>query len=69
MALRCGLNGNYCSHVLQPKVLVTHTRKSLDADMRLIAKNCFCLFQLLLYAPVSSNYHVGMLAVERDVKQ
>ena len=42
---------------------------SLNIDLRLLAKNKFCLFDLLLYAQVNSYGHVGMLSVERDVKQ
>ena len=50
------------------KGLVTHKRKSLDADLRLIAKNSFCLFDLLLYGPVNSCCHVETLAIERDLR-
>ena len=47
--------------------LVTHKRKSFDVDLLLIAKNSFCMFYLLPYAPVNRYGHVGTLAVERDV--
>ena len=40
--------------------LVIHLQKSLDTDLRLIAKDSFCLFDLLLYAPVNSDGHVEM---------
>ena len=40
--------------------VVTHKRKSLDADLRLI----FCSIDLLLYVPVNSYGHVGTLDVE-----
>ena len=49
--------------------LVTHKQKSLDVDLHLIVKNTLCLFHLLFYIPVNSYCHVGMLAVEKDVKQ
>ena len=57
---------NVCKYL---KGLVTHKRKSLSVDMRSIAKNCFRLFDLLLYIPVNSYDHTGKLDVERDVKQ
>ena len=49
------------------KGLVTHKRKSLDVDFGLIEKNSFCLFYLLLYVPVDSYGHVGMIVVERGI--
>ena len=52
-----------------PKGIVTPKRKSLDADLRLIAKNSFRLIDLLLYVRVNSYGHVGTLDVERNLKQ
>ena len=49
---------------LGPRGLVTYKRKSLDADLRLIAKNNFGLFNLLFYFPLNSFGHVRMLDVE-----
>ena len=49
--------------------LVSHKRKSLNDDLRLIAKNSVCLFDLLFYVPVNSYGHVEALANERDVNQ
>ena len=40
-----------------------------DTDLRFIAKNSFCLIDLMLYVPVNSYGHVGTLELERDVKQ
>ena len=54
---------------METKGVVTPERKSLDADLRLIAKNIFCLIDLLLYDPVNSYGHVGTLEVDRGVKQ
>ena len=50
------------------KGVVTPKQKSLDADLRLIAKNSFSLIDLLLFVPVNSFGHVGTLDVERDTK-
>ena len=50
------------------KGLVTHKRKSLDADFICVYLH-FCLFDLLLYVPINNYSHIGTLAVERDVKQ
>ena len=43
----------------------------LDVDLCLIAKSSFYLFDLLLNVQVNNCYcgHVGMLDVEREVKQ
>ena len=47
------------------KLRPCHTKqKSLDIDLRLIAKNTFCLFDLLFHIPVNSYGHVKTLAVE-----
>ena len=53
---------------LEIKGVVIPKRKSLDADLGLIAKDIFCLIDLLLYAKVNSYGLVGMLNVERGVK-
>ena len=49
----------------QHKGLITHKRKSLHLDLCLIAKNSFCLFDLLLYIPFNKYGHVDAV----DVKQ
>ena len=35
--------------IIYSEGLVTHKRKSLDVDLRLIATDSFCVFDLLLY--------------------
>ena len=49
--------------------LVTPKRKSLDVDLRLIAKNCFRVSDLLFDVRANSYGHAETLAVQRDVKQ
>ena len=50
-------------NIYEIKGFVTH--KSLDVDLRLVAKNSF-LFDLLFDVPVNSFGNVGTLAVERE---
>ena len=45
------------------------SEKSHDVDLRLIATESFCVFDLLLYVPVNCFGHVETLTVERDIKQ
>ena len=42
-------------------------QKSLAIDLRLIVKNRFCLFVLLLYVLINTYGHVKTLTVERDL--
>ena len=56
------------STIILPKGVVTPKQKSLNTDLCLIAKNIFCLIDLLLFAQVNSYGRVGTLDVEREVK-
>ena len=47
------------------KGLITQKRKCFD--VRLIAKNAFCLFDVLLYFHVNSYGHMGALSFEKYV--
>ena len=47
----------------------SHMSENFSTQMRLIAKISFCLFDLLVYVPVNSCGHAGMLAVEKNIKQ
>ena len=49
---------------------VLYKRKSLEVDLRLIAKKKnSCWYDLMLNVPVNSYGHVGTIAVERNIKQ